>query len=469
MIIAKNKFLAVSLALFIITLFSVLNGFFKIPQVANAAYTMDNLFYYAINIIFWLSGSILLNTLLHKIIWGKVIKTSADSKTLGWIEDLISTFIYLTAVWIIIIVVFEQSVTYLLVFSFAILLAVLTFLRSKFLKFFSKEFINTTRPFKVGDWIKLINKNGNELIVGEVIQFDRMAIQLKSERDTLLLFPNNLLDEFIIENYSRIKKENQFSVFVKLSADLSIERIKRILYSSTKQALLELDNIKGVQPQISVSKISEGTLEYKVNFWIIPWKPNSPEIAKDFVLTRIINNLKIAGVGLDISSEKHDFNIIGNVVLFNSLSREELEKLFSESKKEFYPERTPVIRQGEKGDSMYILVEGLLKVFIRANGNSNEEIEVGMITPGQFFGEMSLFTGDDRSATVITETDSIVLEVTKVSIKKILENRPQLVDEFAKIIAERQSGNIQKLELHKIKDDSFIKKMIGKIKSFFEL
>jgi len=241
------------------------------------------------------------------------------------------------------------------------------------------------------------------------------------------------------------------------------------LYASTKQALLELDNIKGVQPQISVSKISKSTIEYKVNFWIIPWKPNSPEIAKDFVLTRIINNLKIAGIGLGISGAKHDFNIIGNVALFNSLSKEELEKLFSESKKEFYPERTPVIRQGEKGDSMYILVEGLLKVFIRTNGNSNEEIEVGMITPGQFFGEMSLFTGDDRSATVITETDSIVLEVTKVSIKKILENRPQLVDEFAKIIAERQSGNIQKLELHKIKDDSFIKKMIVKIKSFFEL
>jgi len=469
MIIPKNKFLITSLVLFFITFFSVINGFFKLAQSENSGLNMDSLFYYSINIVFWLSGSYLLNAFIRKIIWGKVIKTSASSKTLGLIEDLTVTFIYLTAVWIIVTAVFEQPTTSLLAFTFLILLIAITFLRPKALKYFSKEFINTTRPFKVGDWIKLINKNGNELIVGEVIQFDRMAIQLKSEKDTLLLFPNNLLDEFLIENYSRIKKENQFSLFIKLNADLSIERIKRILYASTKQALLELDNIKGVQPQISVSKISKSTIEYKVNFWIIPWKPNSPEIAKDFVLTRIINNLKIAGIGLGISGAKHDFNIIGNVALFNSLSKEELEKLFSESKKEFYPERTPVIRQGEKGDSMYILVEGLLKVFIRTNGNSNEEIEVGMITPGQFFGEMSLFTGDDRSATVITETDSIVLEVTKVSIKKILENRPQLVDEFAKIIAERQSGNIQKLELHKIKDDSFIKKMIVKIKSFFEL
>ncbi|MHB9041662.1 MAG: cyclic nucleotide-binding domain-containing protein [Melioribacteraceae bacterium] len=468
MIIPKNKFLAVSLVLFLITLFSVVNGFFKTTHATEPGMNMDSLFYYSINIVFWLSGSYLLNTFIRKIIWGKIIKTSASSKTLGLIEDLTVTFIYLTAVWIIVTAVFEQSTTSLLALTFLILLIALTFLRPKALKYFSKEFINTTRPFKVGDWIKLINKNGNELIVGEVIQFDRMAIQLKSEKDTLLLFPNNLLDEFLIENFSGIKKENRFSLFIKLNADLSIERIKRILYASTKQALLELEN-KSVQPQINVSKISKDTIEYKINFWIAPWKSNSPETAKDFVLTRIINNLKIAGIGFGISGDKHDFNIIENVALFNSLSKEELEKLFSESKKEFYTERTPVIRQGEKGDSMYILVEGLLKVFIRTNGNSNEEIEVGIITPGQFFGEMSLFTGDERSATVITETDSIVLEITKVSIKKILENRPQLVDEFAKIIAERQSGNIQKLEFHKIKDDSFIKKMIAKIKSFFEL
>lgn len=469
MIIPKNKFLVASLVLFSITFFSVINGFFKMTHGADSGLNMDSVFYYSINIIFWLSGSYLLNAFIHKIIWGRIIKTSASSKTLGRIEDLIVTFIYLTAVWIIITAVFEQPLTSLLTLTFLILLVAITFLRPKVLKYFSKEFINTIRPFKIGDWIKLINKNGSDLIVGEVIQFDRMAIQLKSERDTLLLFPNNLLDEFIIENYSRIKKENQFSVFIKLSADLSIERIKRILFASTMQALLELNNIKGAQPQISVYKISKNTIEYKINFWIVPWKPNSPEIARDFVLTRIINNLKIAGIGLDISGDKRDINIIGNVALFDSLSKEELEKLYSESKKEFYTERTPVIRQGEKGDSMYILVEGLLKVFIKTNENPKEEIEVGMITPGQFFGEMSLLTGDDRSATVIAETDSTVLEVTKVSVKKILENRPQLVDEFAKIIAERQSGNIQKLELYKNKDDSFIKKMIAKIKSFFEL
>ncbi len=469
MIIPKNKFLIASLVLFSITFFSVLNGFFKMTHSAEPGLNMDSVFYYSINIIFLMSGAYLLNAFIRKIIWGKIIKISASSKTLGQIEDLTVTFIYLTAVWIIITAVFEQPTTSLLAFTFFILLVTITFLRPKALKYFSKEFINTTRPFKIGDWVKLINKNGSDLIVGEVIQFDRMAIQLKSERDTLLLFPNNLLDEFIIENYSRIKKENQFSVFIKLSADLSIERIKRILFASTMQALLELNNIRDAHPQISVYKISKNTIEYKINFRIIPWKPNSPEIAKDFVLTRIINNLKIAGIGLDISGDKRDINIIGNVVLFDLLSKEELEKIYSESKREFYTEKTPVIRQGEKGTSMYILAEGLLKVFIKSNKNTDEEIEVGMIMPGQFFGEMSLFTGDNRSATVIAETDSIVLEITKDSIKKILESRPVLVDEFAKIIAERQSGNIQKLEFYKNRDDSFIKKMIAKIKSFFEL
>ncbi|MCX6170328.1 MAG: mechanosensitive ion channel family protein [Ignavibacteriales bacterium] len=469
MIISKNKIVTVSLVLFSITLFSIISGFFKISSSINSGLDMDGIFYYSTNIILWLSGALLFNTFMHKIIWGKIFKTSAGSKTLGLIEDLTVTLIYLIALWIIIVEVFDQPLTSSLAVTFLILLVVITYLRPKILKYFSKEFISTTRPFKIGDWIKLINKNGIDIIFGEVIHFDRMAIQLKSERDTFLLFPNNLLDEFIIENYSRIKKENRFSVVIKLNSGLSIERVKRILFASTKQAILELNNHVAAQPQIIVGKMMKNTIEYKVNFWIIPWKPNSPEIATDFVLTQIINNLKIAGIRLGAKTDEPETHIIENVALFDSLSEEELEKLHTESKREFYTERTTIIRQGEKGNSMYILAEGLLKVFIKADKNTDEEIEVGMITPGQFFGEMSLFTGEERSATILTETDSIVVEITKDSLKKILENRSELVNEFAKIIAERQSGNIQKLERYKIKDDSFIKKIIVKIKSFFEL
>ena len=85
---------------------------------------------------------------------------------------------------------------------------------------------------------------------------------------------------------------------------------------------------------------------------------------------------------------------------------------------------------------MYVLVEGLLDVY--RTGEGNTETRVARIQAGRFFGEMSLLTGEPRSATIRAALNSVVLTIQKPAMVRLLENRPVLVDHLSRSLAERR-------------------------------
>lgn len=112
-------------------------------------------------------------------------------------------------------------------------------------------------------------------------------------------------------------------------------------------------------------------------------------------------------------------------------------------------------------------VEGLLNVYKK--NSDGYEIQVGLLKPGDFFGEMSLFTGENRSATVKAVCNSVVYEITKEVIAPIIERRSVLAEIFAKIITQRNEINIKKIKDSEIKHKSAIDWVVEKIKTFFHI
>lgn len=465
--ILKNKYFTIALLVFLITIIPVATGTFQSAVNRANDLQMDHLFFYTINILFWFSAAFLVNSLLRYFIWGKVLSVPAGARAMGYLEDFVVTFVYLMVAVIVLPLTFGAGLSSSLVIIFLLLLLFISILRPKIIQLFSKALLSSTRPFKPGDWIRLMDKTGSNSICGEVIEFDRLSVRLRTEDDTLMLFPNALLDEYIIENFRGLQKEVRFSVSIKLNLSAGIERAKRILLSGTKHALLTVEGGNVRSPRVLVDEIQGEKVAFRIIFYIAPWQGIAPEDARDLVITRVYEHLRIAG--LEPDTQEWSERIFANVGLFSSLSPQEIEMLHKTSGKFFYPEGTAIIRQGDKGNSMYVLAEGLLSVFVKTDGSGSQDIKVGSIAPGEFFGEMSLFTGEDRSATVISETDAVVYEVTKESVRNIISSKPVLVDEFGKIIAERQSVNLIKLDEYKNRKDSFIEKIIGKIKSWFEI
>jgi CRP-like cAMP-binding protein len=97
-----------------------------------------------------------------------------------------------------------------------------------------------------------------------------------------------------------------------------------------------------------------------------------------------------------------------------------------------------VIRQGDEGGSMYILVAGSVDVHV--GGDSGVSEYVATLEPGQFFGEMSLLTGEHRTANVIAMTAVECLVVDKASLTELFQRHPELMDDVSEVIAERQTG-----------------------------
>ena len=69
------------------------------------------------------------------------------------------------------------------------------------------------------------------------------------------------------------------------------------------------------------------------------------------------------------------------------------------------------------------------------------EVTLDRMVPGDVFGEMSLLTGQPRSATVTAVTDAVVFEVAREDLDPVLQRRPELAEALAGIMAARRAQN----------------------------
>ena len=84
---------------------------------------------------------------------------------------------------------------------------------------------------------------------------------------------------------------------------------------------------------------------------------------------------------------------------------------------------------------MFILVHGSAQVSVSQNGSL---IRVGALREGDCFGEMSLLTGEKRTATVRAEHDCAVLEISKPVMADLLRDSPDCLISLSELLAQRK-------------------------------
>ena len=94
-----------------------------------------------------------------------------------------------------------------------------------------------------------------------------------------------------------------------------------------------------------------------------------------------------------------------------------------------------MVRQGAAGDSMFVVLSGRVRVSIDPAGQ-----EVAVIPAGGFFGEMSMLTGEARTATVKAIEDAVVLEISAADFRSLAEANPALIDHVSTVVLTRRMG-----------------------------
>jgi len=130
--------------------------------------------------------------------------------------------------------------------------------------------------------------------------------------------------------------------------------------------------------------------------------------------------------------------VLLKVPLFSgALDEEQIGFLAAQAKPAFFRAETRLMSQGTFGGSMFVIASGVVGVaFVDENGR---EQAVASLGPGEVVGEMSLFTGDRRTATVSAITNVDAVEITRWSLERVFARAPELVDKFATVLAERQA------------------------------
>jgi CRP-like cAMP-binding protein len=100
-----------------------------------------------------------------------------------------------------------------------------------------------------------------------------------------------------------------------------------------------------------------------------------------------------------------------------------------------YGDGEPIVLQGESGSSAYVVCDGAVRVLLEPGSR-----EVATLGAGQYFGEMSLLTGEARTATVRAKGDCQVLEIMAEDFRRLLVQNPSTLERIAATVAERRAG-----------------------------
>ena len=84
------------------------------------------------------------------------------------------------------------------------------------------------------------------------------------------------------------------------------------------------------------------------------------------------------------------------ITLFSELTPAELDVIAKRLKRQFFAAGEVIFEQGERGDAMFIIRSGRVKIY--SQGEGSKELTLNVYGEGDFFGEFSLIDGEPRSA-----------------------------------------------------------------------
>ena len=113
-------------------------------------------------------------------------------------------------------------------------------------------------------------------------------------------------------------------------------------------------------------------------------------------------------------------DVLGKVPLFAGVPARQVRKIASLGTVARFDAKEPIVSAGDPGEGFYVILSGRAKV---RRGSGRAVAEIG---PGAYFGEMALLDGAPRSATIVAETETACLLLTRRRFAKVLRGEPSV-------------------------------------------
>lgn len=131
------------------------------------------------------------------------------------------------------------------------------------------------------------------------------------------------------------------------------------------------------------------------------------------------------------------------IPLFSSLSPDEFSEVVERMIHFQYPSGYRIVKEGDAGDSVYLISQGAVQIMTKVG---NREIPLSELKDNDFFGEVGFLTGRPRTASVITKTDTEVLELRGVDLVTIIEKFPRVREVLESFYKARVRDTLSKVK-----------------------
>ncbi len=298
--------------------------------------------------------------------------------------------------------------------------------------------IQSERPFHVGHWIRVGD------FEGRVAEVTWRATKLRTKAGNFVVVPNNIVSKEAITNYSEPAAAVRIDVEVGASYLSSPGEVK----AAIGEALANSPRVlKTPPPDTILAAFDSSAINYRVRFWIQDYERD--EAARDEVRTNIYYSFARHGIEIPWpiqvqyereweASDPHApvaerSRLLGEVDLFAGLGEEMLAELAQASRVKTYGNGEAIVRQEEAGESMFVIGSGGATVVLEPDRR-----EVAVLERGGYFGEMSMLTGDPRTATVLARGDTRVFEISAELFRRLAGSHPRAVEQVGVAAAARR-------------------------------
>jgi len=332
------------------------------------------------------------------------------------------------------------------------------------------------KPFKTGDWLIVQNQHA------EVIEVNWRSTRLRTNDDVYLDIPNKTIVGTTITNLTHPARQHGMRILVGFDYTVPPNLVKDCMVRAAANASGVLQD---PPPRVFLKDFGESAIIYEIKFTMED-EARFNDIC-DSVRTNVWYEAQRHGIRIPFPIRTVQLErpkappaeALGSArqaarrqPILQLLDEAQLDKIFRQARLQRFGRGEKVIEQGSAGDSMFLLLSGEADVIVHAHGADNR---VATLQAGDAFGEMSLLTGEPRSATVRARRDCELWEIDKGTLGEILTENEPLVQRLGELLARRRLENEGLLasaapgSAIDARRQEYTRSFLRKVSAFFEL
>lgn len=298
-----------------------------------------------------------------------------------------------------------------------------------------------------GDWVEIDNQ------VGQVTSISWRGTELRTKNGSRVILPHATVSTKNICNYSSFGSHRN-TMSIELSNRVSPHSIKNVMERIAINHPLVLHKPK---PLARISRFETNSIIYEWHVWHLNYNDRFKargELQEQlwYALNRDTSSAAFPVQYVELQPKPHAsqhpkgpgtdqhnqrVQLLRNNALFSHLTDDQLLRIIHQSPIQAWGTGETIVTENECGESLFLLDKG--RVLISKKTSGEESVDITELKPGDIFGEMTLFTGEPRSASARCLSQVEVIEINRTTLATLMAEDPSLLQKMGQLISARKA------------------------------